>query len=65
MNVQSNATAKIISGTSKSGKAYECLEVTISTRGGDYIIRNFPSPLELAMIKDAINPMNAIYGDNN
>lgn len=64
--MSSKIRAEIINGNSKNGNVYTALQFSIMTSQGEYktpLI--FPTNLELNLIKDALNPMQPIYGDTS
>lgn len=60
-----NTNIEIINATSKSGNNYQCLELTINTPVGKLVKRLFLTELELNAVKQALNPMQGIYSNDN
>lgn len=58
-----NVSAKIITGTGKSGKEFKAVQFEVLTSQG--IFKSglcFPTELERNLVFEAINPMKGIYG---
>lgn len=61
-----NVNAQIVTGTSKSGNHYTAVQFSIMTSQGEYrtpLI--FPTNLEINLIKEALSPVQGIYGDTS
>lgn len=64
--MSNNVNAKIVTGTTKNGKEYTAVQFFILTSQGEYKSPLcFPSNLEINLIKNALSPIQGIYGDTS
>lgn len=64
--MSNNVRVYIVEGTNKNGNKYTAIQFGIMTSQGEYktgLI--FPTNLEINLIKQAISPVNGIYGDTS
>lgn len=64
MELLNNAHVDIVNYNGRDGLEHQALQLFIKTSQGIWSSRYiFPTALEIELIKQAINPMNAVYSN--
>lgn len=60
-----NVKIEVISGVSKNGNPYKCVEWSLLTSTGVYTARSYPTTLELGIIEKELAKTKEIYSNED